>query len=204
MGSPLIVGITGGSGSGKTHFLIKLMKSLPEKSVTLFSMDNYYLPIERQEKDENGIENFDRPDSLDREKFHDDLVSLKKGEDIKIQEYTFNYLEKKPKIIHIKSAPIIIVEGIFTFYYEEISRLLDLKIYIDTPDYLMLKRRIIRDAEERGYDINDVMYRYEHHVTPAFKKYILPTKDEADIIIPNHDNFERALAVISGYLKQYI
>jgi uridine kinase len=199
----LVIGITGGSGSGKTHFLNKLMDSVHSEAITLFSMDNYYRPIDEQEKDENGIENFDKPESIDRKKFYDDLQKLKAGESIRIKEYHYNYLDKEANYIHIPTAPVIIVEGIFTFYYEEIRDCIDLKLYIDTPDYLMLKRRILRDAEERGYDLNDVLYRFEHHVTPAFQKYILPSRQEADLIIPNHHNFDRALEVVQAYIHQF-
>jgi uridine kinase len=197
-----VIGITGGSGSGKTHFLKRLLDAIPKESMTLFSMDNYYKPIEQQLKDENGVENFDRPESLDREAFFRDLKRLKQGETVTVEEYNFNHRDKKPRVLTFKPTPVIIVEGIFTFYYEEISNLLDLKIYIDTPDYLMLKRRIIRDAKERGYDLNDVLYRFEHHVTPAYRKFIRPLKDEADIIVPNHRNFDKALNVISIYIRQ--
>lgn len=197
-----VIGITGGSGSGKTHFLKKLLDAIPRESMTLFSMDNYYKPIEQQARDENGVENFDRPDSLDRHAFFRDLKCLKEGQTVTKEEYNFNHREKKPRLLTFEPTPVIIVEGIFTFYYEEISSLLDLKIYIDTPDYLMLKRRIIRDAKERGYDLNDVLYRFEHHVTPAYRKFIRPLKEEADLIIPNHRNFDNALEVISIYIRQ--
>ena len=204
MSKPLIIGITGGSGSGKTLFLKQLMEKFEEGEISLLSLDNYYKPRTEQPIDERGVENFDLPESLDREKFSNDLKKLKKGEDIVIQEYTFNNDERKPQTIHIKATPIIVVEGIFTFYYEEILDLLDLKIYIEAPDYLMLTRRITRDAEERGYDLSDVLYRFQHHVTPAFKKYIEPLKHEADVLIPNHNGFSVALEVIVSYLRQKV
>ncbi|VXD20979.1 uridine kinase [Marinoscillum sp. 108] len=204
MSKPLIIGITGGSGSGKTLFLKQLMEKFEEGEISLLSLDNYYKPRTEQPLDERGVENFDLPESLDRERFSNDLRKLKQGEDIIIQEYTFNNDEKKPQTIHIKATPIIVVEGIFTFYYEEILDLLDLKIYIEAPDYLMLTRRITRDAEERGYDLSDVLYRFQHHVTPAFKKYIEPLKHEADVLIPNHNGFSVGLEVIVSYLRQKV
>jgi uridine kinase len=203
MKNRLVIGITGGSGSGKTHFLKKLLESFPEETMTLFSMDNYYKPIEKQTLDENGIENFDIPEALDRERIYRDLLRLKEGETLVIDEYNFNHFDKVPDKITIKPSPIIIVEGIFTFYYQEICKLLDLKVFIDTPDYLMLKRRITRDAQERGYDLDDVLYRFEYHVTPAYRKYIKPLKYEADLIVPNHTNFDSALKVISSYMREY-
>lgn len=201
---PLVIGISGGSGSGKTLFLRQLMDAFKDTEASLLSLDNYYKPRSEQPRDAQGIENFDLPESLDRERFFLDLQKLKNGTDITIQEYTFNNNQKKPKAISIKSAPIIVVEGIFTFYYKEINDLLDFKIFIEAPDYLMLTRRITRDAEERGYDLGDVLYRFQHHVTPSFKKYIEPLKFDADIIVPNHNGFSTALDVVVTYLRNHV
>ena len=200
MKTPLIVGVSGGTGSGKTLFIHKLTEALPGQ-ISVLSMDNYYLDIGQQPRDENGIENFDLPESLDKNRLITDLQRLKHGENISIKEYTFNNLEKVPSTINIQATPIIIVEGIFTFYFDEINHLLDLKIFIDAPTYLMLSRRIDRDANERGYDLKDVIYRFENHVMPSMKKYISPLKNNSDLIIPNHTHFEKAIHVITGYLK---
>jgi len=199
MSKPVIVGITGGSGSGKTLFMKKLMEAVPQAA--LHSMDNYYIDIKSQPKDPKGVENFDRIESIDHSKFISDLSRLIHGEDLELNEYTFNNDQSTSQRIVIKSSPVILVEGIFVLYVEEIRKLLDLKLFIDAPDYLMMKRRIVRDANERGYDLDDVLYRYEHHVTPAFKQYIEPSKQWADLIIPNHDNFDNALKVISAFLN---
>ncbi len=202
MSKPYLIGITGGSGSGKTLFLRQLMEAFGETEVSLLSLDNYYKPRTEQPKDKKGIENFDLPESLDRFRFSEDLKKLKAGQDITITEYTFNNSAKEPAIITIKSTPIVVVEGLFTFYYKEVDELLDFKIFIEAPDYLMLTRRITRDAEERGYDLSDVLYRFQHHVTPSFRKYIEPLKHDADIIIPNHNGFDLGLDVVITYLRQ--
>jgi uridine kinase len=201
MTNPLLIGITGGSGSGKTLFLHRLIAQFNPGDVCHVSQDNYYKSIEHQEKDFKGIENFDRPESIDRDKFYQDLVKLRAGQEVHLKEYTFNKDKTAAKDIVLKPAPIIIVEGIFTMYYEEVKKLLDLKLYVESPDYLMMKRRILRDSDERGYDLHDVMHRYEHHVMPAFRKYILPARYESDFIIPNETNFDRALEVITAYVK---
>ena len=202
MSKPIVVGITGGSGSGKTMFMNELMSRLPNAS--LHSMDNYYIQITDQPKDDKGIENFDTPQSIDQVRFTEDLQKLIAGEDIELTEYTYNNDRDNPdpKKILVRSNPIILVEGIFAFHIAAVRELLDLKLYIDAPDYLMMKRRIIRDSKERGYDIDDVLYRYEHHVTPAYKKYIEPSKQYADIIIPNHEDFAKALQVIIAFLDR--
>ena len=95
----------------------------------------------------------------------------------------------------------IYTEGIFVFYFPEISKLLDLKVFIDAQEHIKLKRRIIRDKEERGYDLEDVLYRYEKHVAPTYAKYIKPFKQDADIIVPNNTNFNKSLEILVAYLK---
>lgn len=199
MAEPIIVGVTGGSGSGKTLFIKRLMNEVT--SLSLHSMDNYYIERGKQPKDKLGFENFDTLQSINQEKFIQDLEQLKKGESVELQEYTYNNSASVANTIRIDSKPVILVEGIFALHIQEIRKLLDLKIYIDVPDFLMLKRRIIRDAKERGYDMNDVLYRFEKHVYPSFKTYIEPSKKWADLIIPNHDNFDAALKVVSTFLK---
>lgn len=200
MAKPIIVGITGGSGSGKTLFMNNLMSHLNDAS--LLSMDNYYVEISKQRKDEEGVEDFDRLESIDHDRYVSDLKKLISGESISFKEYTFNNNESEAMTIHVESKSVILVEGIFVLHVEEIRELLDLKLYVEAPDYLMMKRRIIRDAKERGYDLDDVLYRYEHHVTPSFKKYIEPSRRWADLIIPNHEKFDVALKVISTFLNQ--
>ncbi|GAB4232903.1 MAG: uridine kinase [Ekhidna sp.] len=200
MDKPIVVGITGGSGSGKTLFMKELIARLPDSA--LHSLDNYYFPIEKQPLDSKGVENFDRLESIDQERFLADLIKLINGETIEFQEYTFNNDRSTSRLIRTESKPVILVEGIFVLYVNEIRELMDLKLFIEAPDYLMMKRRIIRDAKERGYDLDDVMYRYEHHVTPAYQQFIEPSKKYADLIIPNHDKFEVALEVISAFLNR--
>lgn len=201
MSKPFTVGITGGSASGKTLFLEKLLNSFNSNEISLISQDNYYKPLHLQPKDENGIENFDVPASIDFDAYASDLGKLQTGETVKRKEYTFNNPQKAAKVLTFESTPIIVVEGIFVFYYPELANLLDLKIFIDAKDHIKLKRRIIRDKVERGYDLDDVLYRYENHVMPTYEKYIEPFKNDADLIVPNNHNFDKALEIIRTYLR---
>ena len=107
-------------------------------------------------------------------------------------------------MLQFDPAPVIVVEGIFVFYFPEIREQLDLKLFIDAEEHIKLKRRIKRDGQERGYDMDDVLYRYENHVAPTYDRYIRPFKTEADIIIPNNHSFDKAMEVIVTFLKQKI
>jgi uridine kinase len=198
------VGITGGSGSGKTYFLQGLSARFKPEEICLISQDNYYKNRDQQPIDENGVTNFDLPTTIDRQAFHDDLGKLKSGHDVEKTEYTFNNPLAAPRQLRFRSAPIIIVEGLFIQYFEEISEELDLKIFIEAKDHVKLGRRIKRDQEERGYDIDDVLYRYQHHVMPVYESLIEPLKHRADIIIPNNSHFDRAIEVLCSFLRAKI
>jgi uridine kinase len=201
MQKPFIVGITGGSASGKTTFLNKLLTSFAPENVCLISQDNYYKSREYQTKDPNGVVNFDLPSCIDEEAYAHDILQVSQGKTVYRTEYTFNNPNIVPKQLEFRPAPIVVVEGIFVFYFEEIAKLLDLKVYIDAKEYIKLQRRIIRDKVERGYDLDDVLYRYAHHVAPTYEKYIKPYKNDADIIIPNNNNFEKGLEVLTTFLN---
>ena len=198
---PYLVGITGGSASGKTTFLRRLLDAFPENEICLISQDNYYHTLDRQVRDAQGIENFDLPGSIDSAAYAADVRQLREGHEVHRQEYMFNRAGVVPRQLVFKPAPVVVVEGIFVFYFEEIAKLLDLKVYIDAQEHVKLHRRIVRDHAERGYDLQDVMYRYANHVAPTYEKFIQPFKADADLIIPNNRHFENGLAVLTGYLR---
>jgi uridine kinase len=198
---PYIVGITGGSASGKTLFLNSLLASFKPNEITLISQDNYYIDRHQVPKDVNGVHNFDVPEAIDAHLYAQHIKQLIHGKEVHKQEYTFNNPNIIPKTLVFKPAPIIVVEGIFVFHFEEIAKLLDLKVFIVAKNKIKLDRRIRRDADERGYDVTDVMYRWENHVQPTYRQYIKPYKASADLIIPNNDRFEKGLGVLVDFLK---
>ena len=204
MNKPYLVGITGGSASGKTLFLDKLLNYFEPDQICLISQDNYYKARNLQPVDDMGIPNFDTPDSIDFKQYAEDIRKIQKGETVSRQEYTFNNPNKTPKMLTFAPAPVVLVEGIFVLYYPELANLLDLRVFIDAKDYIKVKRRILRDKIERGYDLDDVLYRYEKHVMPTYEKYIEPFKHDADLIIPNNRGFDKALDIIKSYLKERI
>ncbi|AWM33436.1 uridine kinase family protein [Hymenobacter nivis] len=201
MQQPYLVGITGGSASGKTTFLNRLLAAFPEDQVCLVSQDNYYHPREQQVLDEQGVHNFDLPVSIDSAAYAADVLALSQGREVRRQEYLFNNAAATPKQLVFRPAPIVVVEGIFVFHFAEIAKLLDLKVYIDAQEHVKLHRRIIRDRDERGYDVADVLYRYTHHVAPTYEKFIAPYKHDADVVIPNNRHFDKGLEVLVGFLK---
>ncbi|MCS6820602.1 MAG: AAA family ATPase [Microscillaceae bacterium] len=201
---PYLIGITGGSGSGKTTLLKRLLKQFKETDVCLISQDHYYKPIEEQQIDEQGVVNFDLPEAVNLDKFYEDIFQLCQGKIVEKLEYTFNNPQKTPDLLIFKPAPVILVEGLFIFHYQPIRELLNLKIIIDVEEHIRLKRRILRDNQERGYDLHDVLYRYEKHVSPSYKRYIAAYRYEADLIIPNHHHFDNAFEVLCAFIETKI
>ena len=179
-----------------------LIDSFPAEQVCRISQDNYYRPIHEIPRDENGVENFDLPETIDHHLFAEHIAVLRAGREVQQKEYTFNNPLIKPEILVFEPRPIIIVEGIFVLYFPDIARLIDLKIFVDAKEHVKIKRRIIRDNNERGYDLDDVLYRWEHHVAPTYDKYILPLRSEADMIINNNTRFDTGLDVLVGFLKK--
>lgn len=201
---PLTIGITGGSGAGKTSFIRDLSAAFSSEEVGIISQDDYYLPKDQQIQDEEGWFNYDLPSAIDIGAFVKDIQSLLSGNIVQRGEYVFNNRPKDKNVIIVKPAPVIIIEGLFISHFDEVKALLDLRLFINAKENLKVIRRIKRDQEERNYDLKEVLYRYEHHVSPTFEKYIKPYMEEADLIINNNEQFHKALDVISGYLKNFI
>jgi len=186
MNKPYVIGIAGGSGSGKTFFLKCFLAHFTNDEVCLVSQDDYYIPVaHNMTSEENKLYNFDLPTTVDHQHFETDIASLINGKTVVKKEYTFNNPNIVPKMLEIKPAPIIIVEGLFILHFRKIAATLDLKIFIEADDEIALGRRIKRDFTERGYSEEDVLYKWIHHVTPAYRKFLLPYRDECDQVIVN-------------------
>lgn len=191
MDKPYVIGIAGSSGSGKTFFLKSFLNHFGSSDITLISQDDYYIPANTKTQEENRLYNFDLPTAIDRQAFYKDIKDLFDGKTINKEEYTFNNPNIKPKVLEIKPAPILIVEGLFIFHYEEVNELLDYRIFLDANEDVALERRLKRDLLERGYDHDDVMYKWINHVVPSYNTYLLPYREQTDkVIINNTDDPE--------------
>jgi len=204
MSGSYLVGISGGSASGKTSFIKALRERFSEDEVVLISQDNYYHSAAFHEKDENGHINYDLPKCIDMEAFLQDIKRLKSGQSIEIAEYTFQKEVTEQTIIRIQAAPIIIVEGLFLLHFNEIADELNLKLFIDADESIKLRRRIDRDVLERGVSREQVLYQWENHVKPSYRKFLEPYKNASDIIINNNEHYLTSLEVITDHIKNLL
>ena len=196
----IIIGIGGGSGSGKTTLLRRLAEFYHKNNPAIFSMDNYYNPIEQQQKDNKNIVNFDLPTALDEEQLTKDITTLSRGEPIEVKEYFFNSSPNKNVLLTIQPSRLIIVEGLFLFHYLGVKKLLDYTIFVDVEHEIQLDRRIYRDQETRGYSRSDIIYKWENHALPCYNNYILPHKSSANFIYRNDhhadEDFNQLISLI--------
>ena len=204
MSKPYIIGIAGGSGAGKTLFLKLLQAYFNEENVSVISQDNYYRPAHDQVRDENGVINFDLPEGIDHEAFLKDIEMLYGNHAVQTTEYMFNQPGVKGNVIIIKPAPIIIVEGLFIFHFPEIRNVLDLKIFIDAHHETRWERRLKRDHDERRLSHETIHYQWNNHVVPAFEKYLMPHRLQADYIIDNNGEIENSLQAILNLIRHHI
>lgn len=203
MNKPYIIGVAGGSGSGKTFFLKCFLNHFKEGEVCLVSQDDYYIPVgHNMTPEENKLYNFDLPDTIDHKHFEDDIERLVNYETVVKKEYTFNNPTAIPKIMEIKPAPILIVEGLFILHFRKIAAQLDLKIFIDTEEHVALERRLKRDLIERGYSNDDVMYKWINHVVPAYQEFLLPYKNECDKVITNNTHVADDIIAITQEISK--
>jgi len=185
---PYVIGVAGGSGSGKTFFLKAFLNHFSEDEVCLVSQDDYYIPQGEMTAEENRLHNFDLPTCIEVEQFEKDVFDLLDYKTIYKQEYTFNNPNAKPKLLEIKPAPVLILEGLFIYHYKKIDAVFDYRIFIDAVTEIALERRLKRDFVERGYSEEDVMYKWQNHVMPSYNEFLLPYRNKCDSIINNSTN----------------
>lgn len=194
-----MIGITGGSGSGKSTIVRKISEA--SKSFVFIAQDNYYRSAAFVNNSNITAFNFDHPDAFDTEILYRNLKDLKDGKAVDIPQYDFVRHCRKEETLHIEPAPLVIVEGLMILFFPEIRELMDLKIFVDTPDDIRFIRRLQRDISERGRTVDSVIKQYMDVVRPGYYNFIAPTKEYADLIVPEGGYNENALKVLISFVK---
>ena len=197
-----IIGITGGSGSGKTTFAKKLIARVGREDIKILSMDSYYLGSQPQEiTTKTGKANFDHPMAFDWNLLKEHLFSLKNGEEIEIPIYDFKTSSRLDKTENMSPPSILIFEGIFTLFDQEIRDLLDIKTFLFVDSDIRFTRRLNRDVKERGRTLDSVISQYYETVRPMYEKFLAPQKQFADFIVGEETDI--AADILSARLKEY-
>jgi len=200
----LIIGIAGGTGSGKTTVVNEIISRLKKGDVAVLSQDAYYrdnssLPLEQRQQI-----NFDHPDSIEFELLIDSIKKLRKGESVQQPIYSYLTCTRFSETVEVKTHKVIIVEGILCLQPEKLRKLMDIKIFVDCEADVRLSRVIMRDIIERGRDVIKVLQRYEDTVRPSHLQFIEPTKRYADIIVPEGGNNKVAIDIITQYIEKHL
>ncbi|MGY0394449.1 MULTISPECIES: uridine kinase [unclassified Fusobacterium] len=200
----ILIGVAGGSGSGKTTVANNLVKAFKADDAALVEQDAYYRELTNMTLEEKAKVNFDHPDSIEFDLLRKHLVALKNGEVIERPIYDFTTHSRKDGVVKINPSKIIIVEGILIFAVPEIRELFDVKIYVDTDADEMILRRIERDMNERGRSFESVKNQYLTTVKPMYLEFCEPSKRYADIIIPRGGENKVAIDMILSTLRGHL
>jgi len=197
-----IIGICGGSGSGKTTIVRKISETLSD--FVFLPQDSYYKSAEFISNTNITAFNFDHPEAFDNDLLIDHLNRLKRGEPIEMPKYDFVHHRRESETVRVEPRKLIIFEGIMIYTDKRVRDLIDLKIYVDTPDDIRFIRRLSRDIKERGRTLDSVVEQYLNVVRPGHFEFIEPTKAYADIIIPEGGHNENALSVLSAFIRETV
>lgn len=199
---PYIIGIAGGSGSGKSTFAQRLKEAFPDQ-ISLISCDNYYLPHDDLSLEERALLNYDAPEALEFDLMVRHLEQLKNGEAALCPVYDFTKHTRSSQVIEILPRPIIVIDGILIFHDAALRQCMDLKIYVETDADERILRRARRDMVERGRDLDSVIHQYLTTVKPMHNTYVNPTKVYADIILNGGKN-PQAFQLVQAQLRQHL
>jgi uridine kinase len=198
----LIIGICGGTGSGKTTVANRILESVSADEVVFIQQDSYYRNITDLPLDYRHIANFDHPDALDNDLLVNHVRRLKAGEAVELPVYDFRAHTRMNETRHVEPKPIVIVEGILIFADPRLLEQMDIKVFVDTPDDIRFIRRLRRDLDERGRTLESVIEQYVVTVRPMHMQFVEPSKRHADVIIPEGGHNLVSIDLLSGKIRE--
>jgi uridine kinase len=198
----LIIGISGGTGSGKTTVANRILESVSASEVVFIQQDSYYRNINDLPLDYRNIANFDHPDALDNDLLVNHVRRLKAGEAVELPLYDFKTSMRLNETRHVEPKPIVIVEGILIFVDPRLLEQMDIKVFVDTPDDIRFIRRLRRDLDERGRTVESVIEQYIGTVRPMHMQFVEPSKRHADVIIPEGGHNLVSIDLLSGKIRE--
>lgn len=197
-----IIGIAGGTGSGKTTVVKKIVEALPPHYVSVVPLDSYYNDTSHMTEEERHAINFDHPDAFDWKLLIKQVNQMRKGEAIEQPTYSYILCNRLSETVHVEPKPVIIIEGIMTLLNKKLRDMMDLKIFVDADSDERLIRNIQRDIVERGRDVKAVVDRYLDVLKPMHEQFIEPTKRYADIIIPQGGENKKGIEMVCKYIER--
>ena len=198
----MIIGICGGTGSGKTTVANAILQSVSADEVVFIQQDLYYRNLKDMPLDYRNAANFDHPDAIDNELLANHLKKLNAGEPVELPIYDFRTHTRLPDTTPIEAKPIVILEGILIFAEPRLLEQMDIKVFVDTPDDIRFIRRLKRDIAERGRTLDSVIEQYMATVRPMHMQFVEPSKRFADVIIPEGGHNTVSIDLISGKIRE--
>lgn len=202
-GDRLLLALAGGTGSGKTTVAEALVAAVPAGEVVLVPQDAYYLALADMPFAERDLINYDEPEAFDIDLLAEHLDALKRGESVRRPVYDFTKDDRSSEHVELHSAPVVLVEGILVLHFAELRERFDLKVFVDAPPDERFIRRLERDVRERGRSAESVIRQYRTSVKPMHDLYVEPTKQHADLIVPEGGRNEAAIEVLRAFVRAH-
>ncbi|RIH89025.1 Uridine kinase [Meiothermus luteus] len=204
VGRAFVIGIAGGSGSGKTTVTEAILEAVGPESVALLPMDNYYKANQHLPLEERRRLSYDHPEAFDLELYLEHVRRLAQGQAVRAPVYSFREYTRTPETILVQPAPVVVLEGILLFFDERLRAEMNLKVYVDTDPDVRFIRRLQRDLLERGRSVESVIQQYLEQVRPMHLSFVEPSKRYADVIIPHGGHNQEALAMLTARVRSLI